>query len=366
MTPASQEKAIAKKARQISCHFERDLYSRRDVAAIKRANLELQTTHNNDTPSISKTILTENDSKYVIWGVEKTEQIDLALDLRRKLFNHIKGTSRVVQFVGDCELFTVAGTQFAKEMVEKYVSDPANLLTFGHSGLFKKGASDVNGILIDLVERNAAHERLVSNVVDQCTKAIEKWGFRTCRSTINHMVMVYNGNGVETRFGDDCDISDKIMQKGDVLVLLEGGIQSFLQALNALNQGATVFALEGLREKDAAKFSAARFFNQVIQHPSDPIATHLNNEIMQQNAWPPHKKLLLDKAVELLRTPSLRQKIRSVKVYQLELFEFNFFKCNNQFSRDLYKSFIIENRHKHENIQHEYDKHYGLTLLYGR
>ncbi|HEV2614079.1 MAG TPA: AAA family ATPase [Gammaproteobacteria bacterium] len=311
---ATSEEAIALKAQEIHKRFQRRIDSERDIAVIQQTSQQLK----KNTGHTDITVLEESEqgSKYFLWCVEKNHQTDVVDKLRQQLLAQTN-TRRVVQFVGDCELFSEAGTQFAMEKVEPYVSDAHNLLTFGHSGLFNYGAKDVNGIVIASVEHNFkhsgnAHTRLVSNVVDQCVSGIENWGYRICKSPVNQMVVVYNQDGKETKFGDDCDISDKIMQKSDVLLVLEGGPQSLLQILNALNQNATVEIFEGLREIGSNKFSAANFLRMVRQQPNISIEEHFENE--KKKEWKESKREILDKVQEMLQNPELQQKIRSTQV----------------------------------------------------
>ena len=98
------------------------------------------------------------------------------------------------------------------------------------------------------------------------------------------------------------------------MVLLEGGAQSLLQSLNALQQGAEIFALEGLREPDIEKFSAARLFSRITKEPHVPVETHLKAEIAQQSEWKPNKLRLLNQAKELLRKPELLKRLHAVTV----------------------------------------------------
>jgi hypothetical protein len=121
------------------------------------------------------------------------------------------------------------------------------------------------------VEKNPQEAyRVLANVVGHTVLALENWGCKG-QSRTSHYVVVYNQHGMKegfTKFGDDVIASDFIMSKddNDLLVVIEGGWQSFKQSLNALSLGVKIEALSNVREEaDKKLFSSAELFHLVKQ-----------------------------------------------------------------------------------------------------
>ena len=111
---------------------------------------------------------------------------------------------------------------------------------------------------------------VLGNVVGDSVYMVEKYKANFSPKII-HLVLVYNetlpikdthGNYSKNRtiFGDDVNISDRIMSSndGDEMILIDGGVQSLQQSVTALTLGVKVSAIYGIKvSKDY--LSAAEF-----------------------------------------------------------------------------------------------------------
>lgn len=226
-------------------------------------------------------------------------------------------TRRMVQIVGSSNPFSVKGTKIVREFLKPHFLGD-HMIEFGYTGHINQDSSklDINSFLNEYVEDNPSEaHRVLANVVGHSVIALNLWGTKVS-SLVSNFVVVFNEHGMGegfTKFGDDVMASDFIMspEDNDLLVVIEGGAQSFRQAVNVLEKGVQVVALANVREEvEKIVFSAAELFALVRSElevnpdlsPEDVkeiVKTYLSNHW----AWDPRrpdastKKALFDSAV---------------------------------------------------------------------
>ena len=227
-------------------------------------------------------------------------------------------TRRMVQIVGSSNQFSVEGTQLAREFLKPYF-DGEHILEYGYTGHINDDLSklDINSFLNEYIEQNPNEtHRVLANVVGHTFTALNLWGCKVS-DKVSNFVVVYNDYGMQegfTKFGDDVVASDYIMsaEDDDLLVIVEGGPQSFRQAVNVLEKGVKVVALGNVREdNEKIIFSAAEFFNlvksELIANPyltQERVKEILNGYLSNHWAWDPRrpdastKKALFDSTVD--------------------------------------------------------------------
>ncbi|MBP6986073.1 MAG: hypothetical protein KBB83_05720 [Alphaproteobacteria bacterium] len=181
-------------------------------------------------------------------------------------------TNRLVQVVGSSKPFSVEGTRQAREFLTPFLAGD-HIIEYGFTGHVRpaEGKLDINSFVSEYIENNPRQAfRVLANIVGHSVVALEKWGCKG-QPRISHYVVVFNEHGMKegfTKFGDDVVASDFIMSKDsdDLLVVIEGGWQSFKQSLNALSLGIKIEALANVREESDKKlFSTAELFHIVKQ-----------------------------------------------------------------------------------------------------
>lgn len=201
--------------------------------------------------------------------LEKVNYPKLKEQIARKM--GLKG-KRLVQVVGSSKPFSPEGTRAARDFITPFLSGD-HIIEYGFTGHVRpaEGKLDINSFVSEFVEKNPQEAyRVLANVVGHTVIALEKWGCKGQPRTSNY-VIVYNQHGMNegfTKFGDDVIASDFIMSKedNDLLVVIEGGWQSFKQSLNALSLDIKIEALANVREEaDKKLFSTAELFHLVKQ-----------------------------------------------------------------------------------------------------
>ncbi|MDP1723372.1 MAG: hypothetical protein Q8L85_01550 [Alphaproteobacteria bacterium] len=231
-------------------------------------------------------------------NLNKTNYVQLKTDLINKM--GLK-TRRMVQIVGSSNQFSVEGTQLAREFLKPYF-DGEHIIEYGYTGHINDDLSklDINSFLNEYIEQNPNEtHRVLANVVGHTFTALNLWGCKVS-DKVSNFVVVYNDYGMQegfTKFGDDVIASDYIMsaEDDDLLVIVEGGPQSFRQAVNVLEKGVNVVALGNVREeKDRKFFSTAEFFDLVktallknLDLTGQDIKQILDSYLSNHEAWDP-------------------------------------------------------------------------------
>lgn len=213
--------------------------------------------------------------KYRIYGIEKTAQHEMNLEaIRHALLNEYECDS-IIQVIGDSAPYGIQETKFAFNYLSQKLEQHQNaILLYGFTGHGDNdGRLDVNQLVNEWIDQNPKQaNRVIANVVDHhTTLAIQKWGVKVSNSVRNFYLVHSLGETPTTLFGDDTISSDGLTNQ--VCFCLEGGIQSFRQAVYLLAQGTRVEAMAHLRgEKNPSTrhsvtgeylnyFSAAEFLN---------------------------------------------------------------------------------------------------------
>lgn len=173
-----------------------------------------------------------------------------------------------LQVIGDSAPFSATGTKTAKVFLEAILQKHDGLILWGYTGNIDKssGAADTNYLVNQWLEADPTrYRKAMANVVDFHTvKAVEEWNC-SIPSANQNFYMVY-GNA---QFGDDVISSDLLTDKA---VVLEGGIQSFLQMINLLSFKIKMQCLYNIRGRvahisgrDKKFFSASEFLCALFQ-----------------------------------------------------------------------------------------------------
>lgn len=179
-------------------------------------------------------------------------------------------TRRMVQIVGSSNPFSVEGTKIARDFLRPFFEGD-HMLEYGFTGHINEDMSklDINSFLNEYIECNPSQAyRVLANVLGHSVAAMNNWGCKVS-DLVSHFVLVFNEHGMGegfTKFGDDVIASDFIMspEDNDLLVVVEGGAQSFRQAVNVLEKNVKVIALGNVREEqERIIFSASEFLNRV-------------------------------------------------------------------------------------------------------
>lgn len=220
----------------------------------------------------------EEGTTYHYYGVHMQDQAQVDFLTLKRMITSRMGLEEqpVMQIVGDSGRFSPEGTAYGRTFVRKH-SPGKFIIEYGYTG-YKTGGQelDANSFLNEYIDEQPEQAaRVLANVLGHTVWAINKWGCYVSPH-VRHFVVVYNDAGMTqepqfdadgkkvagfTTFGDDVTMSDYTC---DRLLCLEGGAQSFLQAINVLQQGRPVEVVYNLRkEADAKMFSAARLLQKV-------------------------------------------------------------------------------------------------------
>lgn len=214
--------------------------------------------------------------KYRIYGIEKTAQNGMKHEtIRSALLKEYKCDS-IVQVIGDSASYGVQESKFSAQYLSRKLEQYENsIILYGFTGHNDDGRLDANQIVNEWVDQYPKRaDRVIANIVDHHTSvAIKNWGVKISNSVRNFYLVHSLGETPSTLFGDDTISSDGLTN--NICFCLEGGIQSFRQAVYMLAQGTRVEAIAHLRgDKNPATrhtitgeylnyFSAAEFLNYI-------------------------------------------------------------------------------------------------------
>lgn len=220
----------------------------------------------------------DNEATYNFYGIHVNEQSIVDFNNFKRMLLEKMGYAgkHVLQIVGDSGRFSPEGTAFGRKFVRERLPGDF-VIEYGFTGYKTGGAElDANSFINEFVDEQPIQApRVLANVLGHTVWAITKWGCYVSPH-VRNFVVVYNDAGMSedpqfdtegkktagfTTFGDDVQMSDFSC---DRLLCLEGGAQSFLQAVNVLQQEKTIEAVYNIRKPiDGKMFSAARFLKQV-------------------------------------------------------------------------------------------------------
>jgi hypothetical protein len=257
------------------------------------------------------------------YGVHKDKLTDsfpyskFKAEIRKKMGINAK---KLFQIIGSVNPpFEPKGGEYARQWFYDKIKD-ADIIEYGVTSGGKIEEPTVNAFVSYGMEQGKIDSsKVLGNVVGDSVYVAEKYN-ANFSPKIQHLVLVYNETSPErdvngdypkerTIFGDDVNISDRIMNKedGDEMILVDGGVQSLQQAVTALRSGVKVTSIYGIKFSkeylSAAEFLAglkARLEetnNWTIQTAKDYYAEYLTT----RKGWNPEahdaytKQVLLDR-----------------------------------------------------------------------
>ncbi|MBS0655928.1 MAG: hypothetical protein JSR46_09135, partial [Verrucomicrobia bacterium] len=211
-------------------------------------------------------------------GIHKNKQSQSSHEATRELYQdmklrvlknmNIESDTEVVQVVGGCSAYSPEGTARAKEILKALLSQNCVIL-YGYTGMKEQNGAmcDVNAAVSDVAGDMRRLDRVVANVVGFDTpRALNEW--KSSGPQLKNFVIVYGDDesceGAGTLFGDDVTTSDFFADK---MVMLDGGVQSFRQACNALLLNQKITAMTGLRAEDK------KYVSEISAHSQDIVRT---------------------------------------------------------------------------------------------
>lgn len=262
-----------------------------------------------ETPSTSRFM--HKNNTFQIVGPETN-----IVALRKDTLDYFSSdNARIVQIIGDCVMFGAKQCVFIKNVVSDLI-EPSDIIEWGLTGKYQyEHRFDVNNFVDNLIYGLSL--RSIANVVDRHTPmAINDWRLQC--SVINNFFTVYRNKIVNTAlFGDDVAITDGLC---DVLICVEGGIQSFLQIVNCLIDNKKCYVISGLRSENGAKyFSAADFIERMLK--SDNVLATKNSYFAEKELCDKTKgdactkQALFDKAWDKFILHQVRSKLNEVVFY---------------------------------------------------
>lgn len=226
---------------------------------------------------------TSNSNTYRFFGVHERNQSLVNFDQLKKMIctKMAVDPSNAIQIIGDSERFSKTGTEKGRKLLRKAI-DHANLVEYGFTGYKSDDGAelDINSFVNEYIDENPKiGKKVLANIVGHTPIAIQNWGTYGSPN-IHNYVVVYNDydmnqeptyqNGKKvsgfTTFGNDVTMSDYLLQQkdGDKFICLEGGVQSFLQVINALEKDIPVTMVYNLRKPEReALFSASRYLKEI-------------------------------------------------------------------------------------------------------
>lgn len=185
------------------------------------------------------------------FGVKRENQEELDFTVVRSMILDKMGLSpetKTIQVVGDSAAYSGPGTAKGREFLNEILNNnPDALILWGFTGNQRGQLDelDVNQLVNTWIEEEPSRaSRTLANVVDKHTvQAISEWKCKVSPSNTNFF-LVYGDVNKGALFGDDVISSDSITDK---LVLLEGGVQSFTQAVNCLSRDVEIQGVYNLR-----------------------------------------------------------------------------------------------------------------------
>ena len=200
--------------------------------------------------------------------VRKQNHLDPAFQRELQEFVNPNRERKILQIVGDGAPFSKFGETKADLILRQFLGDNAeSAILWGYTGSAGPGR-DINQILNDWIDENPPQRspRCFANIVDKGTiRAIRDWGCRYPEQPApqrNFIAMIG-----DAEFGDDIALSDSMT---DHLIVFEGGLQSFEQAVNCLKRNCKITIIDGLRtEERRSHFSAAHFIRRIISNDAD-------------------------------------------------------------------------------------------------
>lgn len=229
----------------------------------------------------------DDATPYRFFGVHETDQERVDFQkLKQKLSESMNiSTDQTVQIVGDSGKFSEEGTKKGRAFLRKLI-DQAHLVEYGFTGYKSDDGRelDINSFVNEYVdEQPTVARKVLANILGHTHIALTQWGTYGSPRVRNYMV-IYNDCDMSkqptyvdakkvsgfTTFGNDIITSDHLLRTtdGDRFVCLEGGVQSFLQIINALSLKTPSILVYNLRKPEKEKFFSATRFLKLVRNAS--------------------------------------------------------------------------------------------------
>lgn len=200
-----------------------------------------------------------------------------------------------------------------------------DLILWGYTGYqnASKTRADINSLVNEWVDADPSRaSRALANVVDyDAPRVIEEKGCGVSLA-VKNLFLVFG----EARFGEDIIASDALSDKA---LCYEGGVQSFSQIVNFLQDNKPVKGLFGLREvPDARYFSAVEFLNGMKEKRNlseGEVIAHLETYLKSRKLFNPNrydgstKQALFDAAWKKFTHQKLWQKLNLCTFKKVEV-----------------------------------------------
>lgn len=220
---------------------------------------------------------------WLIFTLERDETRQIPIpEIRKWIVGDEDSDASIVQVVGDSAApFSKEGTLEAEAKLFEFFEtlEGRFRLLWGFTGQRgSDGEKDANQIVNDWIDAEAECRSRIAyaNIVDVDTIRVLKNGRCMCpikRTSQRNFIAVCGG----ATFGDDMKVSDALT---DHLLVLEGGSQSFAQAINVLKRGGKVSVKEGLRR--GCGFSAASTLRRIKEGEE---VHHMVGEVCRSNIF---------------------------------------------------------------------------------
>lgn len=251
--------------------------------------------------------ISQENRNYRVYAIDKNQQ--KAEDFKSLLALLLKttGQSNSIQLFGDSAHYGKSETKFCLDFLENHLlkTFKNSLIFYGFTGhLANNDRLDVNELLNELlIQSPQLSNRVIANLVEHHSYvAIKNWGCSFSKRVRNFFLVYDKNEKNPVRFGDDIISSDSLTNHRGLC--LEGGIQSFHQAINLIINEVHVDGISNLRgvnnkwcnlhtynksapDKDVKFFSSAEFLNFMLiklndaTNPTEEQAEQFKNKYME-------------------------------------------------------------------------------------
>jgi hypothetical protein len=220
---------------------------------------------------IINTLVSDDINDKKIFKVNANTDID---QLKHNILTNMNFKGNIVQIVGDCVPYSISNTLYCMNFLKNNL-DNFDIIEYGMTGSKKEFdlSYDINHMTSQIIDEY--NMQSIANAVDYHTiVALRDWNCTYSR--LNKCIVLYVNDG-KALFGDDVIISDGLCDK---LICIEGGIQSFLQIVNCLNQNKSVLGLFGVR-RITEYFSACEFLSLLNDKMNEFEVINILNEYLK-------------------------------------------------------------------------------------
>ena len=182
--------------------------------------------------------------------------------------------SKILQIVGDsATIFSEHACDILENAIDGILHrEKADVLIYGLTGKGRLNEGDVNYVVSKWLDADPADRAPFTwgVVTDTGTSFAVKHAEYSFTENCKNFIVITG----DATFGDEINVTDSIT---DVLLVAEGGVQTFSQIVNVMSRpGTVIYAYDSLRSPDNCRFSAAQFLRYLQQHTHEDSASRLN------------------------------------------------------------------------------------------